>query len=132
MFNDTAASDVDFTALNRAVQKVRADLLGGLIAIDIADRQTGLSVASYNSQPTATALFAKVTRDLTRTLADAGYSPIRRYYMVELEDDRLVVVLRHGDAFQTCLLLDSNQIRLGWALGMVVPQLLEDVDNALS
>lgn len=124
--------NIDFTALNKAVDKVRSELLNGLIAIDITDRQTGLSVAAYNSQPTASALFTKVTRDLTRTLADAGYSPIRRYYLVELEEDRVVVVLRHGDALQTCLLLDSTKASLGWALGMVVPQLLEDVDNAMS
>lgn len=132
MTETPAQLQIDFAALTTAVQRVRAELLTGLIAIDIADRQTGLSLASYNSQPTATALFAKVTRDLSRTLSDAGFAAIRRYYLVELEENRVVVVLRHGESLQTTMLLDSEKARLGWALGMVVPQLIDDVAEAVS
>lgn len=99
--------------------------------MDICDRATGLSLSGHNSQPTATALFAKVSRDLTRTLDDAGFSPMRRYYLVELQDDRIVVVLMHGEALQTYLLLDSTKARIGWVLGMVVPQVMDEVDAAI-
>lgn len=118
---------LDIAGLQGAVDAARSELLSGLVSMDICDRSTGLSLVAYNSQTAAAALFAKVTRDLTQTLDDAQFAPIKRYYLVELEGDRAVVVLRHSDQLQSTMLLDSSAVSLGWLLSMVLPQVMETV-----
>lgn len=122
--------DLDFDALNKAVATLRTELGGSLVALDICDARTGLPLASYNTQPAASALFCQVTSQLTTTLDGAGYSPLKRYYMVELEGDRLVLVVNHDSRMLSCLLIDSNSASLGWIIGRALPQLIADVEAA--
>ena len=88
---------VDTEKLNTAVQELRNTLKEGLIATDIWELGVGLSIAGYNSQPAAVALFTELTTSLMSTLSDSGFPKLRRYYILELEGDHLVVILRHGN-----------------------------------
>jgi len=56
---------IDTKILDQAVQDLRNVLRDGLIASDIWDRAAGLSLAGYNQQPVAVALFTRITQELS-------------------------------------------------------------------
>ena len=49
--------NIDIDKLEKLTQELKTTLKEGLLASDIFDRATGLSLAGYNPQPTAAALF---------------------------------------------------------------------------
>jgi hypothetical protein len=71
--------NIDIEKLDALTQELKTTLKEGLLSTDIFDRTTGLSLASFNPQPTAAALFTEVTNVITSTLADSGLPNLKRY-----------------------------------------------------
>ena len=59
---------IDTKLLDLAVQDLRNVLRDGLVATDIWDRIDGLSLAGFNQQPVAVALFTRITTELESSL----------------------------------------------------------------
>lgn len=118
---------VDTEKLNAAVQELRNTLKEGLVATDIWELGVGLSIAGYNSQPAAVALFTELTTSLMSTLSDSGFPKLRRYYILELEGDHLVVILRHGNDVLQGILLNSQKTNMGMLLSVAIPKMLTAV-----
>ena len=49
------------------------------VATDIWDRTDGLSLAGFNQQPVAVALFTRITTELEGSLTDSNFPPLARY-----------------------------------------------------
>ncbi len=64
---------IDTKLLDLAVQDLRSVLRDGLVATDIWDRTDGLSLAGFNQQPVAVALFTRVTTELQSSMADSNF-----------------------------------------------------------
>ncbi|MEA2028058.1 MAG: hypothetical protein U9N49_03680 [Campylobacterota bacterium] len=83
--------------LNHAIDQLKNDLGDGLIATDIFTVKDGISIAGYNPQPKASALFNLLTSNIMKTLRGAGFPNLDKYFMMNLEGDKMVVILPLGD-----------------------------------
>ena len=117
--------------LEAAVQDLRNILRDGLVATDIWDRGTGLSLAGHNQQPVAVALFTRITDDMEHSLRDSNFPPLSRYYLLDMEGNHTVVVVNHGNLLQG-ILVDSKRANLGILIAVAIPKMLETIARAKS
>ncbi len=122
--------DIDITKLEETVAQTKALLKDGLLATDIWDKETGLSLAGVNPQPEATALFNVLTIEMQNTLAGSGFPGLARYYILDLQDSNLVVVQRHRDDLMSGMLLDARQTNLGVLVSVAIPRYALGVESA--
>ena len=122
--------DINIEKLNAAVQDLRGMLKDGLLATDIWDRASGLSLAGLNPQPAAVALFTDMTNSLTSALSDSGFPGLKRYYFLDLEGDHTVMIIRHGNDLLQGMLLNSQKVNLGMLLAIAMPKMLTAVEKA--
>lgn len=115
--------------LEAAVQDLRNILRDGLVATDIWDRGTGLSLAGHNQQPVAVALFTRITDEMEQSLRDSNFPPLSRYYLLDMEGSHTVVVVNHGAILQG-ILVDSKRANLGILIAVAIPKMLETVARA--
>ncbi len=114
--------DIDVAALDEIVADAKKILKEGLVATDIWDRETGLSLAGHNPQPGAVALFNQLTGEMSETLSGSGFPGLNRYYLLDLEGDNTVVVQKHGDDLMSGMLLDATKVNLGILVSVVIPK----------
>jgi len=108
--------------LKEAVNVLNENLDGALLATDIWGTGTGTAIAGYNQNPQATALFDKVTDYMRKALKGAGFPDIKDYYLLEMENNAMAVVLQFKEeGFQWGMLVDSNKVNLGMLLNIAVP-----------
>ncbi len=116
--------------LNQAVELLKEDVGEGLKATDIFTVADGLSIAGYNQQPKASALFNQMTTNLMRTLRSANFPNLNKYYILDLEGDHMVIILPMGD-YRWGMLIDSTKVQLGLLLSIAIPNALEAFEDAL-
>lgn len=122
--------DVNIDKLEACCADMEKTLRGGLMAMDLWDRESGLSLAGYNTQPAATALFNQVTSDLQHTLSNSGFPGLNRYYLLDLEDNQLVVIFKESQDFLGGMLLDGTRTNLGILVGVAIPKVLQAMKDA--
>ncbi len=109
--------------LKEAVEVLKENLDGALVATDIWATGTGTAITGYNQNPQATALFDKVTDYMRKALKGAGFPDIKDYYLLEMENDAMVVVLQFKEeGFQWGMLVDNKKVNLGMLLNIAVPE----------
>lgn len=121
---------MDVKKLNAAVDGLREDIGEGLIACDIFTVADGMSIAGYNPQPKASALFNQMTTSLMQTLRGARFPNLNKYYILDLEGDHMVIILPLGD-FRWGILVNSKKVQLGMLLSIAIPNSIEAFENAL-
>ena len=117
---------IDTKILDLAVQDLRNVLRDGLIATDIWERTAGLSLAGFNQQPVAVALFTRITAELESSLADSGFPPLARYYLLDMEGSHTVAVINHGPLLQG-VLVDNKRANLGILISVAIPRMIESI-----
>jgi hypothetical protein len=122
--------NIDIEKLDALTQELKTTLKEGLLSSDIFDRTTGLSLASFNPQPTAAALFTEVTNVITSTLADSGFPNLKRYYLVDMDNDHSVMVIRHGNDLLQGILMNSQKVNIGILLSVALPKMLAGIEKA--
>lgn len=122
--------NIDIDKLDALTQELKTTLKEGLLSTDIFDRTTGLSLASFNPQPTAAALFTEVTNVITSTLADSGLPNLKRYYLLDLDNDHSVMVIRHGSDLLQGILMNSQKVNIGILLSVALPKMLAGIEKA--
>lgn len=122
--------NIDIEKLNAAMEDMKGTLKDGLLASEIWDREAGLSFVSYNAQPVAVALFTEVTKMLKNTLTDSGFPGLKRYYLLDLDNDHMVMVILHGDDILQGLLMNSKKINLGILMAVALPKAIESIGKA--
>ena len=120
---------IDTKLLDLAVQDLRSVLRDGLVATDIWERSDGLSLAGYNQQPVAVALFTRTTLELETALADSNFPPMARYYLLDMEGNHTVVVVNHGPLLQG-MLVDNKRANLGIVISVAIPRMIEAIAKA--
>jgi len=119
----------DTKVLDLAVQDLRNVLRDGLIATDIWERTAGLSLAGFNQQPVAVALFTRMTTDIESSLTDSNFPPLSRYFLIDMEGNHTAAVINHGPLLQG-LLIDNKRANLGILISVAIPRMLESVARA--
>ena len=117
---------IDTKILDLAVQDLRNVLRDGLIATDIWERTAGLSLAGFNQQPVAVALFTRITAELESSLADSGFPPLARYYILDMEGNHTVAMINHGPLLQG-VLVDNKRANLGILISVAIPRMIESI-----
>jgi len=120
---------MDVKKLKNSIEILKEDLGKGLVACDIWPTGSGQSIAGHNSQPKATALFEQVTEYMNKTLSGAGFPGLAKYYMLDLENDSLVIVLMF-EGYQWGMLINSQEVQLGLVLNIAVPKAREAFKDA--
>jgi hypothetical protein len=122
--------NIDIEKLDALTQELKTTLKEGLLSSDIFDRTTGLSLSSFNPQPTAAALFTEVTNVIASTLADSGFPGLKRYYLVDMDNDHSVMVIRHGNDLLQGILMNSQKVNIGILLSVALPKMLAGIEKA--
>jgi hypothetical protein len=120
---------IDTKILEAAVLDLRNILRDGLVATDIWEREAGLSLAGFNQQPVAVALFTRITTELETSLADSNFPPLSRFYLLDMEGNHTVAVLNHGPLLQG-MLVDNKRANLGILISVAIPRMIETVARA--
>ena len=107
--------------LKQSVEVLKEDLDGALLACDIWQTGTAQSIAGYNTQPKATALFERLTLFLIDSLKSAEFPPMNEYYMLDLADNATVIVLQFDNGYQWGMLVDKSKTQLGLLLNIAIP-----------
>ncbi len=121
---------IDNQQLELAVQDLRNTLRDGLIASDIWDKKDGLSLAGFNQQPVAVALFTRITHELDTSLADSSFPPLNRYYLLDMANNHTIAVVNHGDLLQG-ILVDNKKANLGILISVAIPRMIDAVAKAI-
>ena len=122
---------MDVKKLNQAIEILKEDMAAGLLATDIYGTADGQSLAGWNSNPYACALFNQITGDMIKALKGAGFPTLGQYYIMELVDNKTVVVMNLGD-FQWGMLVDRTKAQMGLILNVVMPKILKTFQEAIA
>jgi len=120
---------IDTKILDLAVQDLRNILRDGLVATDIWERTAGLSLAGFNQQPVAVALFTRITTELESSLSDSGFPALARFYLLDMEGNHTVAVINHGTLLQG-ILADNKRANLGILISVAIPRMIESIARA--
>ncbi len=115
--------------LNHVIEELKKDLGDGFIATDIWATAEAQPIAGLNSQPKAVALFNEVTRMLDKTLKDSNYPGLGNYYLVDMGDKKLVVILQIGE-YQQFILVNLRKTTMGILINVALPNLLSRLAEA--
>ena len=129
--NDLKEKKMNVKKLEGAIDVLKENLGAGLLACDIIGSEDGQSIAGFNSQPAASALFAQITNMMAKSLDDSGFPSLGRYYLLDLVDEKMVIVLTMGD-FQWGMLLDRSKAQLGLLLNVVIPKAIDSFEEAIA
>lgn len=122
--------EMNIKKIQEGVDILKEDLGSGLVATDFWASADGQSLAGYNPQPKATALFNKITVDLSKSLKAAGFPNLGDYYLIRLEDGKFVIVLPMGK-YQWGMLIDGEKVQLGLLINIVLPKIIESFEAAI-
>ncbi|WP_298284270.1 hypothetical protein [Acidocella sp.] len=121
---------IDVQKLENAVTDLKGALKDGLLATDIWDRNTGLSLSGFNTQPAAVALFTEIVNSLGDTLESSGFPGLDRYFFMNLQTGKIVLIVMHGTDLLQGVLMDSSKVNLGVLLSVALPKALSSVQAA--
>lgn len=122
---------MDIKKLREIIEVIKEDFGAGLLATDIYAVADSQSIAGFNSNAKACALFNRVTSGIESSLKGAGFPGLNGFYIMDLHDDKMVVVVPMGD-YQWGMLLDKNNIQLGLLLNVILPKVQDAFRDALS
>lgn len=111
---------MDVKKLKTSIEVLKNDLDGALLACDIWITGTSQSIAGFNTNPVAVALFERTTEFMDKALKDSGFPTLENYYMLNLSNNASVLVLQLDD-YQWGMLVDNSKVQLGLLLNIALP-----------
>lgn len=117
--------------LQDAVSVLKESLGDGLVAADIWVISDATSIAGYNSNPQAVALFNQVTDFMEKTLNGSGFPKLGKYFLIDLVGEKFVLILPMGD-FRWGMLIDRSKVQLGLVLSIALPKAISAFEEAIT
>jgi DNA-binding response OmpR family regulator len=127
---ETKMNVISVEKANAAVNKLRESLGAALVATDVWSVDDGMPIAGFNSQPVATALFNRITDMITETLSESGFPSLNKYYLLDLEGDKSVVILPLGK-YRAGMLVDKKKAQLGVVVSVALPKFVAGLEEAI-
>ena len=115
---------MDISKLNKAMEELSEYSNGGALASDIYTSRDGQSIAGFNSNPVASAMFNQITQYIGATIKESGMPAMGKYYIIELAENKAIVVLTMGD-YQWGMAIDTKICSLGLMINIVIPHITE-------
>jgi len=122
---------MDIKKLKGSVDELKEDVGEALLSTDIWSTADGQSIVGYNPQPKACALLNKVSSDLESSLKSSDLPELNRYYLLDLVDDKMVVVIPLAD-YQWAMVLDKSKLQLGMLLNVILPKMIDTFEEAMT
>ena len=129
--NTREVAKMDTNKLDEAIEVMKKDMKGGLIATDIWTVADGQSLSGFNTQPKAVALFNELTSNLVDSLKGSEFPSLGRFYVVDLVGGIMACVIPLGE-YQWGLLLDSTKAPLGLLLNVAIPNAIDRFEEAIA
>ncbi len=110
-------------------EQLKSDLGQGFVASEIwalAEGEPLFKEHGYNSNPRIAPLFNEVTRKLYKVLKESEYPNLGNYYLVNLENNHLVVLLAIAK-YQLFVLVDLTKTPMGVLMNVALPNLLDNL-----
>lgn len=119
--------------LKESLVVLKENLGGGLLAADIYGAHDGQTIAAMDNKPypVADAVFSRIIKMMTEALNDAKFPPLGNYVLMDLQDNKVGIVLPMGD-YQWGMLMDSSKTPLGLALNVAIPKAIKTFKEALA
>jgi DNA-binding response OmpR family regulator len=117
--------------LNKAIEILKESMGGALMATDIWGSADMQSIAGFNSQPAATALFGQIIVSTNRALKDSGFPMLGKYCVFDLVDGKMVVLIPMGD-YAWGMLVDGKKAQLGLLLNVALPKAIAAFEDAIT
>ena len=121
---------INIKKLNAALLEIQEMLADVALKMDIFLSADGRSLAGWNSHPLACSSFAAITRSIRRSLQKSAFPQLQHYYLVDLADEHMVLILNR-DELQWGFLLKGANRQLGLLLNVVMPKALNILSEAL-
>jgi hypothetical protein len=122
---------MDVKKLEEIIKKFKKELSDALLATDIWFAADGQSIAGYNTQPAAAALFNRISLIINDALKNAKFPQLNRYYLLHLEGGNISAAMQFGD-YQWGILVDTKQVQLGLLLNVLIPTTMDAIREALA
>lgn len=119
---------MDLQQMNKVLHNVERELGNALISTDVWNIADAESLAGYNSQPMACALFNQITDYINEALATGKYPKLDKYYIMDLQDDKMVLVIPFAE-FVWEMLIDTKKARLGILLNTTIPGIIHSFEQ---
>ena len=117
--------------LKEAIEFLKKELGRGLVRTGIVSTADGQVIVGDNINPKAAALFNRITGYMKVSLKESGFPPLRRFYMVDLTQDKMLVVIPMGK-YQWGVFLDTKEVQLGLFLNIVLPKMISAFEEAIT
>lgn len=116
----------------KAIQELKSDLGNSVVSTDIwHSKGEAKSLFGDNLQPKMVTLFNEFTRVLKKILESSNVPGLGSYYLVQLENDNVVVVVIFGE-YQQLMLVDLTKTTMGVLISVALPTLLNTLNEAAS
>jgi len=122
---------MNVSKLNEAVEILKETLGGALMATDIWSSADMQSIAGFNHQPVATALFGQIINSTNVALKDSGFPVLGKYCLFDLADGKMVVLIPMGD-YAWGMLVDGKKVQLGLLLNIALPKAIGAFEEAIT
>jgi DNA-binding response OmpR family regulator len=123
--------NMNVSKLNKSIETLKESLGGALMAVDIFGTADMQSVAGFNSNPAACALFGQIIVTTNRALKDSGFPILGKYCLFDLVDSKMVVLIPMGD-FVWGMLIDGKKAQLGLLLNIALPKAIAAFEDAIT
>lgn len=122
---------MDLQKMNKVLHNVERELGNALISTDVWNINDAESLAGYNSQPIAVALFNQITGYINEALETGKYPKLDKYYILDLQDDKMVLVIPFVE-FVWEMLIDTKKARLGILLNTTIPGIIHSFEQMMA
>lgn len=122
---------MDLKQINKVIHNVERELGNALISTDVWNIADAESLAGYNSQPVACALFNQITGYINEALETGKYPKLDKYYILDLQDDKMVMVIPFAE-FIWEMLIDTKKARLGILLNSTIPGIISSFEKLMT
>lgn len=131
-FNGANMATATTSTIHEIIQRMIADANGGILALDVFDRSHGLSVAGFNSNPRACALFNGLSGQLVQAMSKTNglMGELDMQIIVE-KNSGAVVVVELATQHRLGMKVDTSKCSLGLLLSVVLPDGIKELQGAL-
>ncbi len=140
--------------MKKVINGLREDLGEGFVFTDIWSTSTDKSVAfhhqhQYGAKPKHLKVFGEITRILDKTLHESDYPALGDFYLINLADNHVAVVLNYSpsrpgkssltpkrtsasypdaDGYQQFVLVDLSKTTMGVLMSIALPNMLGNLE----
>lgn len=123
--------DMNVSKLNKSIETLKESMGGALMATDIWGTNDMQSIAGWNTQPAATALFGQIINSTNQALEGSGFPKLGKYCIFDLVDGKMVILIPMGD-FAWGMLVDGKKAQLGLLLNVALPKAIAAFEDAIT